>query len=229
MGTTAQKLQYLVNAKAAIDTALTNKGVTPPTALADYGTAIGTLGYKNKLQQIVDRTVTEITAEDLAGCTEIGNYLFYGCTRLTSIMIPDSVTSIGHWAVSYCTRLTSITIPGRVTSIANYLFYNCAGLKNVTIQDGVKTIQYAAFYGCTDLTSITIPDSITSIGGSVFYGCTGLTSITILATTPPTLLSSDAFNSTNNCPIYVPAASVDTYKAATNWSSLTDRIFAIQE
>lgn len=183
MGTTAQKLQYLVNAKAAIDTALTNKGVTPPTELGDYGTAIGTLGYKGKLQQIVDRTVTEITAEDLAGVTSIGVSVFAYCARLTSAIIPDSVTNI---------------------------------------RDN-------AFFGCTMLTSISIPNGITRIGYSAFANCTRLTDITILATTPPVLADAKVFVNTNNCPIYVPAESVKAYKAATNWSSLADRIFAIQE
>ena len=205
MGTTAQKLQYLVNAKAAIDTALTNKGVTPPTALADYGTAIGTLGYKDKLQQIVDRTVTEITAEDLAGCTQIGTYTFYNRIMLNSVVIPNTVNLIGYYAFGSCIRLTNIVIPSSVTNIRGY-----------------------SFFGCESLTSINLPSSIATIAENAFGYCTRLTNVTILATNPPTLENANAFDSTNNCPIYVPAASVNAYKAATNWSSLADRIFAIQ-
>ena len=83
-----------------------------------------------------------------------------------------------------------------------------------------------AFYGCTSLTSITIPSGVTSIGNNTFNGCTSLTSITVEATTPPTL-GLNVFNNTNNCPIYVPAESVDAYKTANNWSKYADRIKAI--
>ena len=77
-----------------------------------------------------------------------------------------------------------------------------------------------------DITSLSIPDGTTKIGGYVFYNCSSLTSITIKATTPPTLGSS-AFDNTNNCPIYVPAKSVNAYKTATNWSAYANRIQAI--
>ena len=77
-----------------------------------------------------------------------------------------------------------------------------------------------------DITSLTIPDGTTKIGYGVFYNCSRLASVTIKATTPPTL-ASDAFNNTNNCPIYVPAESVDAYKTATNWSKYANRIQAI--
>jgi hypothetical protein len=68
---------------------------------------------------------------------------------------------------------------------------------------------------------------VTSIGSEAFYGCSSLTSITCEATTPPTLKWS-VFDDTNDCPIYVPADSVDTYKAAENWSEYAKRIQAIQ-
>jgi len=67
---------------------------------------------------------------------------------------------------------------------------------------------------------------VTSIGNEAFDSCRSLTSVTVEATTPPTL-STDAFNSTNNCPIYVPCDSVDTYKAASGWSTYASRIQAI--
>jgi surface protein len=83
------------------------------------------------------------------------------------------------------------------------------------------------FQGCTSLTSIDIPSSVTSIGNSAFYYCSGLTSVTINATTPPTLgFSAFDYNATGR-KIYVPSASVDAYKAATNWSTYAADIEAI--
>ena len=121
--------------------------------------------------------LTSITIPD--NVTSIGSYAFAYCSSLTSITIPDSVTTIGSYAFYGCTGLTSVTIPSSVTSIGDYAFRDCTGLTSVTIPDSVTSIGDYAFYGCTGLTSITIPDSVTSIGNYTFYRCNGLTSITI--------------------------------------------------
>ena len=112
---------------------------------------------------------------------------------MTSVTIPDSVTSIGDRAFSGCYRLTSITLDENnpnFSSDESGVVFN----KNKTmliqypignerteyiIPDSVTSIGGYAFYGCTGLTSVTIPDSVTSIGDSAFDGCTGLTSVTI--------------------------------------------------
>ena len=105
---------------------------------------------------------------------EIYVYAFNGCSSLTSITIPDSVTSIGGDAFSGCSSLTSITIPDSVTSIGQSAFEDCSGLTSVTIGNGVTSIGSYAFRGCSGLTSVTIPDSITTFGECVFDGCQNL-------------------------------------------------------
>jgi hypothetical protein len=87
--------------------------------------------------------------------------------------IPDGVTNIGdrfNGAFLGCTRLTSVTIPDSVTSIGGRAFLGCTNLTSVTIGNGVTSIGNGAFSGCTSLTSVTIPDSVTSIGNGAFSG-----------------------------------------------------------
>ena len=79
---------------------------------------------------------------------KLGHYVFYGCSGLTSLTIPSSVTWIGCDAFSGCSGLTSLTIPSGVTSIGG-----------------------SAFEGCSGLTSMTIPSAVTSIGIYTFVDC----------------------------------------------------------
>ncbi len=110
---------------------------------------------------------------------EIGSLAFQGCDNMTSITIPNSVTSIGNNAFVDCRGLTSVTIPKEVTSAGFGIFNYCTGLTSVIIENGVTEIWESTFSGCTGLTSVSIPDGVTSIGKRAFVGCTGLTSISI--------------------------------------------------
>ena len=112
------------------------------------------------------------------GLTSIGSFAFSGCSSLTSIEIPSSVTSIGDYVFRDC-GLTSIKIPSSVTSIGDYAFYVCSSLTSIEIPSGVTSIGGSTFSGCSSLTSIEIPNSVTSIGDYAFMNCISLTSIEI--------------------------------------------------
>lgn len=171
----------------------------------DFDTEIANLPTGgDSFAKLVDRSITEVTAEDLAGVTSIGQSAFNSCVSLRSIEIPNTVSSIATSAFINCSQLTSINIPNGITRIEN-----------------------SCFRGCTSLTQITLPASITYIASTSFSGDSALTGITILATNPPTLQNVSAFEYTNDCPIYVPANSVNSYKAASVWSGLSSRIQAI--
>ena len=132
-----------------------------------------------------------------AGTRVICNEAFYKCSGLTSVTIPNSVTSIGDRAFSGCYRLSSVTIPNSVTSIGEYAFGGCSGITHpiivndmfvflpngyeghYSIPENISIIIGGAFADCSDLTSVTIPNSVTSIGDNAFSGCSGLTSVTI--------------------------------------------------
>ncbi|MDE7413058.1 MAG: leucine-rich repeat protein, partial [Muribaculaceae bacterium] len=111
----------------------------------------------------------------------IGNSAFYGCSSLTSLSIPASVTSIGDYAFYGCSSLDSLSIPASVTSIGNSAFYNCSSLTSLSIPASVTSIGNSAFYGCSSLTSLSIPASVTSIGDYAFYSCSSLDSLSIPA------------------------------------------------
>ena len=111
--------------------------------------------------------------------TTIGNYAFFHCEVMTSITIPDSVTSIGSAAFYYCYMLESIMIPDSVTSIGTYAFCRCHSLESITIPNSLTSISNGTFDYCNSLISITIPDSVTSIGSAAFYYCHSLENITI--------------------------------------------------
>ena len=109
----------------------------------------------------------------------IGDNAFNACTFLTSVTIPDNVTTIGDKAFKYCTALTSITISNNVTTIGDNAFYSCSSLTSVVIGNNVTTIGYSAFYYCTSLTSITFSNSVTTIGDNAFEHCFALPSVTL--------------------------------------------------
>ena len=111
--------------------------------------------------------------------TSIGEWAFYECRSLTSINIPHSVTSIGNSAFSWCDSLTSINIPNSVTTIGDEAFYECKSLTSINIPDSVTSIGDGAFDECSSLASINIPDSVTSIGNAAFSKCESLTNINI--------------------------------------------------
>ena len=103
----------------------------------------------------------------------IGRYAFK-CSEITSVVIPDGVTSIGSYAFQYCSKLTSVVIGSGVRDMGMTVFEKCTNLKTVTIKPGVTSIGYSAFRDCSSLETINVPDSLTSIADSVFSGCTSL-------------------------------------------------------
>ena len=123
--------------------------------------------------------------------TSVGLMAFYDCTSLTSIKIGNGVTSIGNSAFFRCSSLTSITIPDSVTSIGDGAFYNCTSLTSIVIGNGVTSIGDITFRDCSSLTNIIIPDGLTSIGKNAFLECSSLTTVTFLGDAPK--IENDAF------------------------------------
>jgi len=164
-------------------------------------------------------SLTSIVIPD--SVTSIGNFVFQSCTGLTSVTIGNSVTSIGVYAFQGCSGLTSVTIPNSVTSISDYTFTSCSSLTSVTIPNSVRSIGAYAFDGCSSLTSIVIPSGVTSIGVHAFYDCSSLTSINI-----PSGVTSINASTFHNCrsltSIDIPSGVTSIYQYAfNNCTSLT--------
>ena len=121
---------------------------------------------------------------NLTGVRGIGGSTFSGCTGLTSVTIPASVSAICYGAFSGCTGLTSVTIPASVSVIGDYAFSSCSGLGSVAIDNGVISIGKEAFSWCTGLTGIAIPASVTSIGDGAFSNCENLGTFIVASGNP---------------------------------------------
>ena len=170
---------------------------------------------------------TSLTSVDIpSGVTNIGTQAFQGCIALTSVDIPSGVTNIGNQAFLNCYSLSSVDIPSSVTELGTSAFMNCIALTSVDIPSGVTKLGNSAFQSCSSLTSVDLSSTVTSIGSGAFGSCAALNSVTVRATTPPTAYS-NTFPNNANLVIYVPAESVETYKAASGWSTYADKIQAI--
>ena len=133
--------------------------------------------------------------------------------------------AICDFAFSRCTNLTSVTIPNSVTSIGSGAFFGCYGLTSVTIPNSVTSIGREAFNGCSGLTRVTIPNSVTSIENYAFIGCTGLTSVTSLIPADELFaINSYVFNYVDKttCTLYVPYGAKETYAATEGWNEFVN-------
>jgi hypothetical protein len=183
----------------------------------------GSVGY------VLSENNTKFVSLDLSDSTfnSIENNTFNGCTNLTGIILPNSVTSIGENAFNGCTSLASVNIPNGVTSIEYSAFNRCISLTSINIPNSVTIIGIAAFQSCAKLTSITIPSSVTSIADSAFNRCTGLTSVTI----PGSVKSIGNWSFGNNPNLVsvtfqgtIPAD--DFYKVGSFFGDLRDKFYA---
>ena len=171
------------------------------------------------------------------------------CSGLTSVTIPNSVTSIGSTAFYKCSGLTSIAIPNSVTSIGSSTFSGTGWYNNqpdgllyldnwllgykgtkpsgeLVIKEGTKGIAGSAFSSCLSLTSVSIPNSMTSLGEAAFSGCSALNEVHSQIA-PPFAINANVFEKIRyNATLYVPSGTEQLYRAAEGWNAF--RNYAIE-
>ena len=161
----------------------------------------------SRMAELASKSITAVTADDLAGVTEIGNYAFSYCMQLTDVSFAGSITIIGVSAFAYCYGLKRITIPDHITTIGTYAFSKCIAMTDITVGRGVTSIEGSAF-------------NLMGKSKSATYR--------FLGTTPPAI-DEDTFHTDSIAKIIVPKGCSGAYKAAANWSAFADYIEEAQD
>lgn len=183
--------------------------------------------------------------------TSLGGYAFEYCGALQSISIPEGVTTLGTYALAYCTTLSHVNIPRGLTGFSTYTFRDSYGLATISISQGVTSFSTGVFYYCTglsfinipatakslgvyfaqycsSLSKVSVPNTITSFGAFAFAACYGVGIYDFTTyTSVPSLGNTNVFNNIpSDCVIKVSDSLLETWKAATNWSTYADKIIA---
>jgi hypothetical protein len=226
-----QKIEYRENDEEA-DIQYKNCDGNSTLTSTDYGnrdivyakiggcvTTIGADAFKGKanLQQVMIPSTVD-TIDDNA---------FSGCTSLVDFSVPMSVVSINDNAFRDCIQLNKIMLPNNLTTLGSYAFSGCKNFPTINIPQYITIIPTGCFYDCDGMTDIYLLENVRLIQSKAFGECGGLVNFTCYATEPPSIYQ-DTFSGMNEeLKIYVPAASVNLYKAA--WSRYADNIVAIGE
>ena len=210
--------------------------VTPPSKLvltlndgstvsAPCGSAPGPVGQPNEITMYDLNEYQHIAVRaEIKDCvTRIGEWSFFS-SHITSVTIPNTVTSIGYCGFGHCDYLTGVTLPNSIIEMDDSAFEYCKMLTSVVMSNNLTSIGAEAFYRCPNLTSITLPSSITSLGDRAFNHCLVLGTVTCKATTPPTIGDAVFGDNKKLTAIYVPSRSVDAYKAADGWKDYASLI-----
>lgn len=113
---------------------------------------------------------------DISVVQEMGEDVFYYCTRLQEITIPDGITELKGSAFGNCIALKKITLPEGITYLGSGCFYNCVMLEEIQLPESLTGMNDFAFFNCGSLKSLTIPESVTTIGDYAlgwYYGNDG--------------------------------------------------------
>lgn len=207
--------------------------LTIPNTVNSIGNSAfgGCSGFTGSL--IFPNSVSHIGEDAFSGCTNFDGELvlpdslsiindgtFHGCENLSGTLnIPNTVTYIGFDAFAYCGFTGPLNIPENVTYIGIDAFSYCNFTGSLTIPDSVIEIDNHAFYQCSGFSGeLVIGKSVSLIGSWAFAYCTGISEVISLATTPPELTFSNAFQYTDCTTLTVPCGFLDIYEQNSSWN-----------
>lgn len=189
--------------------------------------------------------LTEVTVPETI--KNIGNKAFWGCGSLRIVSLPEALESLGEQAFYGCSSLEKINIPSKLNKLEKYTFYSCKNLTRVVIPEGVKEIDGDVFIDCTNLAELKLPKSLEKIGPYFIRGCENIRELTIYhqaaniahgafkdcknlekihlhrAVVPTAHIITNPWSpvipADNNCTLYVPKGSAETYRASQYWNT----------
>lgn len=167
MSAVARDFEYTYEGQTITYTVIDEEAKTCETKGGQYGASGNSISGTLVIPEIAKDGDVNYTV------TSIATYSFTSSRELTSVVLPNSVTSIGEYSFGE-TGLSSVKIPNSVTSIKNGAFWDCASLQSVEIPNSVSSIERNAFKTCPSLTSVKIPASVTFIGAEAFQYCSTL-------------------------------------------------------
>lgn len=175
---------------------------------------------------LVTRTLTEYTNNRV---TSVGANAFQGFSALTTVSIPNA-TSLGGSAFNACSGLRSVHLPA-VKSMGTMVFYSCTSLEAIDLPS-LTTTGVQGIRNCSKLVKADL-GSPSSLAGLLFGGCSSLETLIIRTTKLCTLGATSAVSDTKIASgsgyVYVPSTLVNSYKAATNWSTYANQFRAIED
>ncbi|MBO7106712.1 MAG: leucine-rich repeat domain-containing protein [Verrucomicrobia bacterium] len=186
-----------LRSQASVGDTFTNTPLKYTVLSESDSTKTGTVSVEAESKEISgDFTIPETVEKDgyTYSVTMIPKAAFIGCKKLTSITIPDGVTSIGGWAFNRCLRLRNLNIQSQITTIDSVVFCCCWDLEEITIPNSVTEIEFAAFAFCYNLKEVEIPESVIRLGDAAFAGCRSLTAVNYKGNRP--LMGKDVFMDT---------------------------------
>lgn len=148
---------------------------------------------------------------------------FNYCNALSEIIFEEGVQTIGNYAFSG-NKCKTIILPSTITQLGNNSFNDCSELESISIQEGCTRLSQECLRDNPKLTELVIPSTVTYVGKWCFTS-SGIKKLTVKATTPPS--TGGVLGLANDCIIYVPSESIDSYKQANNWKNYIDNILPI--
>ena len=148
-------------------------------------------------------------------------HIFQDCTNLTSVIVPEGMTTLPTYAFAFCNKLVSVSLPSTLMALPGQAFYNCSALESIDIPEGVTTIGKSAFCYCSSLADVDIPNGVTELALFAFYECKALTEVQL----PDSITSMGYqcfYNCTNLSSINIPQNWTDTPSSNTNGTMNAD-------